>query len=69
MEENDLFAGAFISGDLTWKADHTEYYNLYGFLKKLHGWRGIDRYQVVICPGNHDIAFNKNPFYLNRYKS
>jgi 3',5'-cyclic AMP phosphodiesterase CpdA len=54
-------AGVFASGDLTWKADHEEFYRSILFFKEATKRFGLSHYQIATCPGNHDIAFSDNP--------
>jgi UDP-2,3-diacylglucosamine pyrophosphatase LpxH len=51
--------GYLISGDVTWRADPTEFEQAREMLWRLLGRRSP--YRVAVCPGNHDVAFSKDP--------
>lgn len=50
--------GLLISGDLTWKSHPSEFEQAKDMIWRLFG--GMP-YRVAICPGNHDLAFSKDP--------
>jgi hypothetical protein len=56
------FAGVLVSGDLTWRADPREFDMARLFLARLgRSPSSLDTYRFAICPGNHDLAFSKEP--------
>jgi 3',5'-cyclic AMP phosphodiesterase CpdA len=63
--EEDLsiqnLAGCIVSGDLTWKSAAEEYQQVRSFLDELQGWSQLDRYDLLVCPGNHDLPFSADP--------
>src|SRR5439155_14291686 len=54
-------AGVLVSGDITWKADRAEFEYAREALRYLMSWGSLQPYQFGICPGNHDLAFSKDP--------
>ncbi len=54
--------GIIITGDLTWKASKEEFSLVKSFLKDIMSWSTLTPSQVILCPGNHDIAFSKKPW-------
>jgi 3',5'-cyclic AMP phosphodiesterase CpdA len=54
-------AGMLISGDLTWKASPTEFDKVYHFIDGVKAFSKLNSYDVLLCPGNHDIAFSADP--------
>ncbi len=54
-------AGAIVSGDLTWRSDPAEYRQAQEFLDELRSWTQLESYDVMVCPGNHDLAFSADP--------
>ncbi len=56
------FKDIIVSGDLTWKADPTEFENCKRFLDDVKSWATLSADQIVLCPGNHDVAFSKEPW-------
>lgn len=54
-------AGVLVSGDLTWKADPREYRQAHAFFEWVRRWSGLDSYAGLVCPGNHDVAYSKDP--------
>jgi len=61
MDIKDV-AGLVISSDLTWKADAAEYENCKKFIEDVKSWATLSTDQIVLCPGNHDLAFSKEPW-------
>jgi 3',5'-cyclic AMP phosphodiesterase CpdA len=55
-------AGVILSGDLTWKADTAEYDNCRTFLENIKSWSTLSTDQIILCPGNHDLAFSRTPW-------
>jgi hypothetical protein len=55
-------AGVIASGDITWCADPLEFEKAHGlFFERLMSSYSLDARQVILCPGNHDIAFSDRP--------
>jgi len=44
-----------ITGDIAWSADEKEYDLALAWLSKLRDNLGLDKNDIVVCPGNHDI--------------
>ena len=59
IEKN--IGGIIISGDLSWRADSQEFAYAEQFILELMELYNVRRDQVLIVPGNHDIAFQRNP--------
>jgi hypothetical protein len=53
--------GILVSGDITWRASPVEFAQARDSLRYLRSWAQIEPYQIAICPGNHDLAFSKEP--------
>lgn len=51
--------GFLLSGDITWRADPVEFAQAREMLWRLLGRRSP--YRVALVPGNHDVAFSKDP--------
>ncbi|MFN7142262.1 MAG: metallophosphoesterase family protein [Myxococcota bacterium] len=51
--------GFLLSGDVTWRADPAEFSQAREMLWRLLGRRSP--YRVAVCPGNHDVAFSRDP--------
>lgn len=49
-----------ISGDLTFLASSDEFYEAFRFVHALLGALGLGLDQLVVVPGNHDLAWTKN---------
>jgi 3',5'-cyclic AMP phosphodiesterase CpdA len=60
LEEQGIYeVGAIIiTGDLTWAAKEIEYDLCMGFIEDMMSWSNLSSNQIIICPGNHDIAFS-----------
>ena len=67
----DLFAqslslqdvgGIIITGDLTWKAAEGEFTLVRSFLDDIMSSSTLTPNQIILCPGNHDIAFSDAPW-------
>lgn len=58
---NPGLAGCIVSGDLTWRADPEEYRQVRRLLEEMQEWARLDSYDLMICPGNHDLAFSQDP--------
>lgn len=58
-------AGLILSGDLAWKADPAEFEQARQIAAHLQHWASLERYQVAVCPGNHDVAFSTTPWVKN----
>ncbi len=52
-------AGVVVSGDLTWRADPGEFSESHAFFDWLRS-RRLNNYDVVLCPGNHDLKFSED---------
>jgi 3',5'-cyclic AMP phosphodiesterase CpdA len=64
LDSKDIkeIAGLIISGDLTWKADAKEFDDCKRFLEDVKSWATLSADQIVLCPGNHDLAFSEEPW-------
>jgi hypothetical protein len=51
-----------ISGDLTWQGAREEYEWATEFISDVKSWARLTASQVLICPGNHDLVFPKEPW-------
>jgi 3',5'-cyclic AMP phosphodiesterase CpdA len=51
-----------ISGDLTWRGTREEFEWAAKFIQDITSWAKLTPSRVVICPGNHDLAFSKEPW-------
>lgn len=63
-EVNEL-AGVLISGDLTWEAHPKEYRQAEELIHKAQSWARLVPYDFLVCPGNHDLKFTKDPSLKN----
>ncbi len=55
-------AAALHTGDLTWRATSSEFGGAASFLKWVRSFARLQHVgQVIVCPGNHDLAFSANP--------
>lgn len=54
--------GLLISGDLTWRAVAAEFEWAAKFVADVKSWSTLTPSQILICPGNHDLAFSKEPW-------
>jgi hypothetical protein len=54
--------GLLISGDLTWRAAHEEFQWAAKFIDDVKSWSTLTPSQILICPGNHDLAFSDEPW-------
>jgi 3',5'-cyclic AMP phosphodiesterase CpdA len=54
--------GLLISGDLTWQGTREEYEWATEFITDVKSWARLAPSQVLVCPGNHDLAFSKEPW-------
>lgn len=58
LEKNQISPSAIvISGDITYKAQTDEFGMAEQFIRDIDSFYSIDPYNLVICPGNHDFAF------------
>jgi hypothetical protein len=58
----DDLAAVIVSGDITWRADPTEFAHARRFFNRMIHWPSkLDPYRIALCPGNHDIAFSPTP--------
>ena len=53
--------GLVITGDLTYRAARDEYGQVSDFLEQVLAWSGLNRDQLLVVPGNHDLTFSKDP--------
>lgn len=61
LEKSDkIISGMIIAGDFTWCADEKEFKYAEEFIMELMENYDIKRNQILVVPGNHDIAFSKN---------
>jgi 3',5'-cyclic AMP phosphodiesterase CpdA len=54
--------GLLISGDLTWRGTHDEYKWAREFIDDIMSWAKLTPGEVLVCPGNHDLAFSHEPW-------
>jgi 3',5'-cyclic AMP phosphodiesterase CpdA len=54
--------GLLVSGDLTWKGSREEFEWATKFIDDIKSWAKLTASQVLICPGNHDLAFSNEPW-------
>lgn len=54
--------GIIITGDLTWGASEEEFTFVRSFLDDIMSWSTLTPNQIIICPGNHDIALSDEPW-------
>lgn len=54
--------GVLVSGDLTWAGLREEYELVESFLKDVQSWATLDPGHILVCPGNHDLAFTDEPW-------
>jgi len=54
--------GLVISGDLTWKGTKEEYEWAAEFIDDVKSWARLSTNHILVCPGNHDLAFSKEPW-------
>ncbi|WP_316235369.1 MULTISPECIES: metallophosphoesterase [unclassified Bradyrhizobium] len=54
--------GLLISGDLTWKSAREEYEQAAQFIADVKSWAKLTSSEVLVCPGNHDLAFSSEPW-------
>jgi UDP-2,3-diacylglucosamine pyrophosphatase LpxH len=54
--------GLLISGDLTWRGQSKEFEWATKFITDIQSWAKLTASQVLVCPGNHDLAFSKEPW-------
>lgn len=56
------FAGILVSGDITWKAEASEFDKAKNFLSRIASSPSrLDNYRIAIIPGNHDIKLSDEP--------
>jgi 3',5'-cyclic AMP phosphodiesterase CpdA len=60
--EKKSIGGLLISGDLTWQGTRDEYEWATEFINDVKSWARLNATQVLICPGNHDLVFSKEPW-------
>jgi 3',5'-cyclic AMP phosphodiesterase CpdA len=54
--------GLLILGDLTWRAARDEFEWATKFTDDIKSWAKLTSSQILVCPGNHDLAFSKEPW-------
>jgi hypothetical protein len=54
--------GLLISGDLTWRAAREEFQWAAKFIQDIKSWSTLAPSQILVCPGNHDLAFSSEPW-------
>ena len=54
--------GIIITGDLTWGASEGEFALVRSFLDDIMSWSTLTPNKIILCPGNHDIAFSDEPW-------
>lgn len=63
LKRDDTSPGAIlITGDLTWKATPEEFDLCAKFIEDLRSRWSLKPDQIVVCPGNHDLAFTDKPW-------
>jgi predicted phosphohydrolase len=50
--------GLILSGDLTWRASGEEFDLANDFIEDVKSWAKLTASHVIVCPGNHDLAFS-----------
>lgn len=53
--------GVLVSGDITWTGSPAEFTQAKSFFQWTGRWTALTAYHFAICPGNHDVAFSKDP--------
>lgn len=54
--------GIIITGDLSWRASEEEFSLVRSFLDDIMSWSSLTPNKIILCPGNHDIAFSDKPW-------
>jgi 3',5'-cyclic AMP phosphodiesterase CpdA len=54
--------GLLISGDVTWKGTQEEFSWAARFIDDVKSWAKLTASQILVCPGNHDLAFSDEPW-------
>jgi 3',5'-cyclic AMP phosphodiesterase CpdA len=54
--------GLLISGDLTWRGGREEFEWAKKFINDTQSWAKLTASDVLVCPGNHDLAFSNEPW-------
>jgi 3',5'-cyclic AMP phosphodiesterase CpdA len=54
--------GLLISGDLTWTGARNEYELAAEFIGDVKSWAKLTPSEILVCPGNHDLAFSSEPW-------
>jgi predicted MPP superfamily phosphohydrolase len=57
----EAIAAIVLAGDFSWKADPSEFEMAKTFISELRSMKSLENYDVIMCPGNHDIAFSSDP--------
>jgi hypothetical protein len=58
----DRVGGLLISGDVTWRAAREEFELAREFIEYIKSWSKITASHILVCPGNHDLAFSREPW-------
>jgi hypothetical protein len=58
--ENSI-AAAILSGDLTWENSDEQFQQARSLCVGIRSWSALDYRRMVVCPGNHDLAFTAAP--------
>jgi 3',5'-cyclic AMP phosphodiesterase CpdA len=54
--------GLLVSGDLTWRAASAEFEWAAKFISDVASWSKLTSSQILVGPGNHDLAFSNEPW-------
>jgi hypothetical protein len=54
--------GLLVSGDLTWRGARDEFEWASKFINDIKSWARLTASQILVCPGNHDLAFSTEPW-------
>jgi len=68
MKDFPVLAGLLMAGDFTYKPIPEEFALVKGFINKLKEKFSLKEEQLILVPGNHDIAFSDDPDDNTKYK-
>jgi predicted phosphodiesterase len=54
-------AAMVLAGDFSWKAAPQEFAMARAFIGVMKARKSLKNYDILMCPGNHDIAFSQDP--------
>jgi hypothetical protein len=54
--------GLLVSGDLTWRSAPDEFEWATKFINDIKSWSTLTPSHIMVCPGNHDLAFSSEPW-------